>query len=834
MMNVLNPALMWVDGRCYRILESTGWSDGSNISPYVEDNCPSDYKDSEDEYSDTDIEIEPYGSARFKHSFHVAKSFFPFIIGSKHAVRKRLETETKTTIQIPKLGQDGDIVIIGFHRKGILKARRRINLLIEASRKKLECTHFLSIPLNEGHIIMKFNMFKNEVLTNSGKMSRGVDERIFQTPSKLHITIGVLTLVDDTERNQAIEALNYCKDYIVKPIIEKHGQIPIHIQGTEIMNDDPCESNVLYAKILDKDGTLQKISNEIVDYYASVGLLQKKRNNVKLHLTLMNTKFQLDEEERNYKNRTTFDATEIIKAHENTVFGETTLKQIHLSQRHTISSNGYYQATAKINLLEVYAVTDSDILEISDGISTIFCSEHTLQMNRTFNAFQMTQKPEITSYRKHIRLKKSMILPDDTLEYWGFYLLEGASVALSVCSRFQGASILVVKGERNLRTCGMLEHHNTQAVESIFLPDAKTQVKVTFKSDTKEVNGNNNITRNDQNDTLSGIEDKVSWNIALNDTDDQHTDIYSHARGNLMSVKENREEEPKRMIWDENIKQYRRPVETKRVHSIRRLRHAKRRHHKEQMKDKKRDIVSQENKRVQRNVGIESYTKQFTDNEYNIILKRLQEKLSSDENMKVKAQEEISNRRVKRNQEVVKPTFLLDQGVKHGGNAGKNGTDVNADSSTSSFENGLFNCYGGSILIAQEFPPSKECTDVNYLLNGKHMQAVHNVVENGYYYYIFYSDNDIVSNDIYALFDIYKPIFRYENVTRSCINQTECSFSINLLSSDRVIVEIPTKGDLEYERDNVDLLLSICHPRMEVYVIFPVAVLFFILACAFM
>ncbi|CAL7941908.1 unnamed protein product [Xylocopa violacea] len=488
-----------------------------------------------------------------------------------------------------------------------------------------------------------------------------------------------------------------------------------------------------------------------------------------------------------------------------------------------------------------YAVTDSDILEISDGISTIFCSKHTLQMNRTFNAFQMTQKPEITSYRKHIRLKKSMILPDDTLEYWGFYLLEGASVALSVCSRFQGASILVVKGERNLRTCGMLEHHNTQAVENIFLPDAKTQVKVTFKSDTKEVNVNSNITRNNWNDTLNGIEDKFSWNIAFNDTDDQHTDIYSHTRGNLMSYKENREEESKKMFWDENIKSYTRPVEIERVHNItRRLRHAKKRHHKEQMKEKRKNIVSQENKKVQRNVKIESYMKNFTNNEYNIILKRLQEKLNSGENKEdsikneVKVRKEISNRRVKRNQELVKPTFLLDQGVKHGGNAGKNTTNVNADSSTSSFENELFQCYGGSILIAQEFPPSKQCTDVSYLLNGKHMQAVHNVVENGYYYYIFYSDNDIVSNDIYALFDIYKPIFHYENVTRSCINQTKCSFSINLLSSDRVIVEIPTKEDLEYEIDDVDLLLSICHPRMEVYVIFPVAVLFFILACAFM
>lgn len=56
-------------------------------------------------------------------------------------------------------------------------------------------------------------------------------------------------------------------------------------------------------------------------------------------------------------------------------------------------------------------------------------------MNATFNAFQMSHRPEIASYKKHIRLKKSMNLPDDTFEYWGFYLLKGATVLLSVCSR---------------------------------------------------------------------------------------------------------------------------------------------------------------------------------------------------------------------------------------------------------------------------------------------------------------------------------------------------------------------------------------------------------------
>lgn len=119
--------------------------------------------------------------------------------------------------------------------------------------------------------------------------------------------------------------------------------------------------------------------------------------------------------------------------------------------------------------------------------------------------------------------------------------------------------------------------------------------------------------------------------------------------------------------------------------------------------------------------------------------------------------------------------------------------------------------------MVQEFAPSEQCTNVTYLLNSKHMQAVHNVVEDSYLYYIFYSDNDIVSNGIYPLFDIYKPTLRYENIIKSCLNQTRCNFSINILSSDRVLVEIPTKDDFEYEIDNVYLFLSICHPRMEMY-----------------
>lgn len=155
------------------------------------------------------------------------------------------------------------------------------------------------------------------------------------------------------------------------------------------------------------------------------------------------------------------------------------------------------------------------------------------------------------------------------------------------------------------------------------------------------------------------------------------------------------------------------------------------------------------------------------------------------------------------------------------------------ESSISSFELGLLTCYEGQVLVSQEFNPSEKCLDVNYLMTGKPLQTIHNVMEDGYYYYIFYSDNDIVSNDIHAVFDIYKPTLQYENVTKACMNQTECHFALNLFSKDRVIVEVPTRDGIEHESDDIFRLVSECEPRMEIYAIFPIAILIFVLGCAF-
>ncbi|XP_029164380.1 uncharacterized protein LOC114935663 [Nylanderia fulva] len=812
-MDVLEPELIWVNGRCYRFYESSAWKNIHTSAPYMED------KESvcSDEESETSIVIESY-NGRFKHTFYVPKAYYSYIIGTKGTMRKKLETETKTTIEIPKKGKEGHIVITAADHKSIISARHRIDLLVESLRKKIRYTHFLSIPLNKKGIIDNFNAFKDDVLEKYDKTKYNIDESLFQIPAKLHLTIGMLKLLDDNEKKQAIDALMNCKEKIIDPFLDEAGPINIQLQGVECMNDDPTEAKVLFARITHNE-KLQELVDKIAKYFIDIDLMKKKYDTIKLHATLMNTSFKHDYPAK-FKEK--FNASEILKIYKDTLFGETKFNQIDISELHTATKDNYYNAVIKV----AYAVTESDIMEVNDGISTIFCSGHSLKMNGTFNAFQMAHRPEITSKRQHIRLKKSMSLPDDTLEYWGFYLLRGATVSLSVCSRFPGASIMVVKGERNLRTCGLLDHTINKQPQDIYLPGANKQVKIIYESNAQEIDSKEsnmvepiniyNTTNIHTPFVHASSEKSVNRNekVFINATNtNTYNNTHNNTHNNTLPYKNDESLIQDLDMWYNNVTSYiqKHIEQEKDMDYIRKLRQLK---HKNWKDNQDRKLRLQKLKQ-------------------DLYFDKIDEKNTIGPEIKLK--DKMGNKRFKRNQEFIKPPSLLDQGIRHGGNADKNFTsNSNEASSISSFENGLFECYGGMILLTHEFEPSNQCTNIFYLLNGKHAQANHNVEEDGYYYYIFYSDNDVVSNDIYAIFDIYKPTFQYENVTKSCINMTECSFSLNVLSADRIIVEIPTKDGIEHnEIDDVNVLISTCQPRMGAYIIFPIITLLFILSCAF-
>ncbi|XP_024883318.1 activating signal cointegrator 1 complex subunit 1 isoform X4 [Temnothorax curvispinosus] len=301
------------------------------------------------EESETEIQIIPHDTC-FKHTFYVPKIFYSHIIGTKGVTRRKLENETKTTIDIPKKGKDGNIVITGRDRKAIISARHRIDLLIEASKKKIHYTHFLSIPLNKKEIIDKYISFKNGVLKNYDtynlhtKSTYNIDESLFQTPAKLHLTIGMLKLFDDNDKQHAIDALKECKEYIIEPILEETGPINVQLQGVACMNDDPTDVKVLFAQVTHNE-KLQELVDKVAQYFIDIGLMEKEYEKIKLHATLMNTSFKNDYPAR-FKER--YDASEILKVYKDTLFGETILNQIDISELHTATKDDYYKSIGSI------------------------------------------------------------------------------------------------------------------------------------------------------------------------------------------------------------------------------------------------------------------------------------------------------------------------------------------------------------------------------------------------------------------------------------------------------------------------------------------------------
>ena len=114
---------------------------------------------------------------------------------------------------------------------------------------------------------ISFLDFQNNVMESCGSDTRGLDETVFQTPSLLHLTIGTLALMDEIERKKAKEIL---ESAIEEFKVAK--KLSIEIKGLEIMNDDPGEVDVVYAKVNDCDD-LQKLADGIVSKFAETGTL---------------------------------------------------------------------------------------------------------------------------------------------------------------------------------------------------------------------------------------------------------------------------------------------------------------------------------------------------------------------------------------------------------------------------------------------------------------------------------------------------------------------------------------------------------------------------------
>lgn len=349
-MDVMKPEVIWIGTRCYRInptvdmannFVGTGRSGQTEAQPYIEHDEYMDDDENEDNY-----EVE-CNNGRYSTTFHIPQQFFAQVIGTKGNTRRRIESETKSQINVPKQGHDGDIKITSNQRKNVITARRRIEMMVIGGRTKLAFTHFLSIPMQSDAIQKSFRTFKEMILSDLSIY--GINESCFQNQKKLHITIATLTLLDNQDRINAGMCLQDCKD-IVDNVMHEYGSLEVHMKGLEIMNDDPTAVDILYGNI--ECEALQIISDQIYEYFVSKSLTQKKFDRVKLHVTLINTLFGMDSSklDEGKRDRETFDASILLSKYKDFNFGKLNIKEIHLSQRYSLGSDGYYEASSIIKV----------------------------------------------------------------------------------------------------------------------------------------------------------------------------------------------------------------------------------------------------------------------------------------------------------------------------------------------------------------------------------------------------------------------------------------------------------------------------------------------------
>ncbi|XP_065179520.1 activating signal cointegrator 1 complex subunit 1-like [Sycon ciliatum] len=374
-MDVLRPHIIDLGGRYYRCSPASvgqaSDSDAGQLPAYVEDVHDEDYEDNEE-----CIAIQELPDGRYSSSLTFPSALFSHFIGRGGDVKRRNEKETNTSIDIPKKGVEGDIVIRGHSRHDVASACGRLHVLAVKGRRLAEWTHLLCIPLKGVvTVVENFDTFRKAFLQSSGKM-RGVDPSIFQNPLKLHLTLGTLKLLSQAEVDEAVHQLQESLPTMQAILGRPSARSPpvIRIQGVEYMNDDPAEVDILYAKVQlqDQSDRLQELADFLVDRLAAVGVLEKEYDRVKLHATVINTKLRRTPEtpaggsvaaaaaassksrpgkHHRHEPRETFDASRALKDFSNFDFGSVPLTELHLSQRYTAGDDQFYKPSHILNLL---------------------------------------------------------------------------------------------------------------------------------------------------------------------------------------------------------------------------------------------------------------------------------------------------------------------------------------------------------------------------------------------------------------------------------------------------------------------------------------------------
>nr|XP_026491969.1 uncharacterized protein LOC113397729 isoform X1 [Vanessa tameamea] len=157
-------------------------------------------------------------------------------------------------------------------------------------------------------------------------------------------------------------------------------------------------------------------------------------------------------------------------------------------------------------------------------------------------------------------------------------------------------------------------------------------------------------------------------------------------------------------------------------------------------------------------------------------------------------------------------------------------------SSFSSSEEALLECAG--LILNLPLTPHASCQpgapDKETHAASRANALTYRVPANGYYFFVFNSENEVQRNFIRARFDLQKTRYDVARTTlRECRNSTDrCDLSLDIFSSQKVVLELPLRNNDSLWNEQF-VIISECEPRTSVYLACVIAVPIIILAFAF-
>ncbi|KAL3289084.1 hypothetical protein HHI36_003526 [Cryptolaemus montrouzieri] len=465
---------------------------------------------------------------------------------------------------------------------------------------------------------------------------------------------------------------------------------------------------------------------------------------------------------------------------------------------------------------QLYPLAMSDMRIIDGRISTIWCQRQLVRANMTFNAFLLPETPTISDRHESLSLVRHLLLEDDMKEYWGFYLLKGSVVKVSTCVRWPGASLIVIRGHKHLQECAYIGDNSSEELAEL----------VEEKKADGPANRPDEMRRHRQDvQFVKPVPSSLSSNKSLINHDPEFPDEDVSDTGDIKKILDNLQNKTKILNKEKNKKSgMRNSTEVdKNKLSINNSSPVLSNLTSEEMIE---DIMSKLGKLGDKGADI---------------LNKLNKKFKE-----ISTQEPISTT-LASVQQIIKREIGIAAGTEEQDNVGQeegfnperienrhtqpemNQNDMSNSefwSSFSSSEEALLNCDG--LILNLPLDPHHKCSAnlTNEQAEEAHLQNtfIYKVPLNGYYFFVFSSENEVQQNYVRVQIDLQKTLYDVSKPLAKCSNtSTNCSLDLQFLSGQKVVLQLPLQNNDDYF-DEEFVAESECEPRSELYAICVIAV----------